>query len=87
MNAVFLAAPYFLLRNAVDAMSASLTIAVISLALTSHDNSVISSAHFVRDFLELAGIMFGATAVLFFFGEADASLLWNFNPIICLHLS
>ncbi len=69
-NAVFLASPYFLLRNAVDAMSASLSIAVFILAFISYYNSIISSAHFVRDFLELAGIMFGATIVLFFFGEA-----------------
>lgn len=70
VSAVFLATPYFLLRNAVDAMTASLTIAVIILAFTSYYNSIISGSHFVRDFLELAGIMFGATVVLFFFGEA-----------------
>jgi len=51
-------------------MSASLTIALAVLAFTSYYDSVISGAHFLRDFVELAGIMFGATVVLLIFGMA-----------------
>ncbi|MCL5068441.1 MAG: rubrerythrin family protein, partial [Thaumarchaeota archaeon] len=70
VNAVFLATPYFLLRTAVEAMFLSLLIATIVLACTSYYNSIISGAHFLRDFSELAGIMFGATVALYLFGEA-----------------
>jgi len=69
VNAVFLATPYFLTKNAIEAMSISLVIATLVLVVISYYNSIISGAHFVRDFLELAGIMYGATVVLYLFGE------------------
>ena len=73
ISAVSLAMPYFLTKNAIFAMSTSLVIAVFILAFTTYYNSIISEAHFLRDFMELAGIMFGATVVLFFFGQAIRS--------------
>ena len=70
VNAVFLATPYFLTKNAIEAMASSLIVATFVLMCTSYYNSIISGAHFVRDFLELAGIMYGATVALYIFGEA-----------------
>lgn len=68
LNAVCLAAPYFLTSNAAYAMIASLGIAVLVLVSTSYYNSIISGAHFLRDFAELAGTMFAATIVLLSLG-------------------
>jgi VIT1/CCC1 family predicted Fe2+/Mn2+ transporter len=70
VSAVALATPYFLTKDAISAMTISLLFAVVILAFTTYYNSIISEAHFIRDFLELAGIMFGATIVLYFFGQA-----------------
>jgi VIT1/CCC1 family predicted Fe2+/Mn2+ transporter len=67
-NAVCLAAPYFLTSDAAYAMVASLGIAVLVLVFTSYYNSIISGAHFLRDFAELAGTMFAATVVLLVLG-------------------
>jgi len=75
INAVCLAAPYFLTKNAIEAMSVSLFIATIVLAGTSYYNSIISGSQFVRDFVELAGIMYGATIALYLFGEAMRVLI------------
>ncbi len=69
VSAILLASPYFLTKHAILAMSVSLSIAVVILAFTNFYNSIITSANFLRDFLELAGIMFGATIILFIFGQ------------------
>jgi vacuolar iron transporter family protein len=69
VSAILLASPYFLTKDAILAMSVSLVIAVIILAFTNYYNSIISGANFLRDFLELAGIMFGATVLLLLLGE------------------
>jgi vacuolar iron transporter family protein len=75
INAILLATPYFLTKNAILAMSVSLAVAVFVLAFTTYYNAIISGANFLRDFLELAGIMFGATIVLFLFGDVIHSIL------------
>jgi len=66
--AVLLATPYFLTKVMVDALAASLTLAVTILALATYYSSVISGKPFSRDFAEILLILLGATVVLYFFG-------------------
>jgi VIT1/CCC1 family predicted Fe2+/Mn2+ transporter len=68
VSAVILAAPYFLTQSNIYAIGFSLFLAVVIIALTSYYNAVISVKGFRRDFLELTGIMFGATFALYIFG-------------------
>ncbi len=68
VTAIILATPYFLTPVMVYALSTSLTLAVIILALISYYSTVISGKPFARDFLEILLIMFGVTAALYFFG-------------------
>ncbi|MDV3278088.1 MAG: VIT1/CCC1 family protein [Nitrososphaerales archaeon] len=68
VTAVILAAPYFLTRVMLNALSASLFFAVVILALATYYSSVISYKPFTRDFVEILLIMFGVTAALYFFG-------------------
>ncbi len=68
VSAVLLAMPYFLTRDAVFAIGASLFMAVVIIAFTSYYNAVVSTKPFTRDFLELTGIMFAATVALYLFG-------------------
>lgn len=68
VTAVILASPYFLTKVMVNALSASLLLAVIILAFATYYSSVISGKAFRRDFAEILLIMFGVTIVLFFFG-------------------
>jgi VIT1/CCC1 family predicted Fe2+/Mn2+ transporter len=70
ISAVILASPYFLTRSNIYAIAASLFLAVIIIAVTSYYEAVISVKGFRRDFLELTGIMFGATLALYVFGYA-----------------
>lgn len=68
ITAVILATPYFLTRSMVYALAASLTMAVVILALTNYYSTVISGKPFARDFLEILAILFGATVALYLFG-------------------
>ncbi len=68
INAIVLAAPYFITKSQVVAISTSITFAIAIIAFISYYNSIVSSAKFLRDFVELAGIMLGASAALFLFG-------------------
>jgi len=68
ITAVVLATPYFLTKVMVDALAASLTLAVAILALATYYSSVISGKPFPRDFAEILLIMLGVTVVLYFFG-------------------
>ncbi|MHB8565789.1 MAG: VIT1/CCC1 transporter family protein [Nitrososphaerales archaeon] len=68
VNAIILATPYFLTRNMSYAIATSVILAIIIIAFISYYNSIISDSSFVRDFSELAGIMLGATVILFIFG-------------------
>ena len=68
VNAIILATPYFLTRTMTVAITSSVILAIIIIAFVSYYNSIISSSSFVRDFSELAGIMLGATVILFLFG-------------------
>lgn len=68
VTAVFLASPYFVTKSMVEALSVSLTLAVIILALATYYSSVISSKAFPREFAEILVILFGATVALYVFG-------------------
>ncbi len=68
VSAVILAAPYFLTRSMGYAIGASLFLAVVIIGFVSYYNAVISTKGFTKDFLELTGIMFGATIALYAFG-------------------
>jgi VIT1/CCC1 family predicted Fe2+/Mn2+ transporter len=67
-TALILATPYFLTDRMVYALGVSLTLAVALIAFISFYSSVISDKPFTRDFLEMTGIMFGATAALYVLG-------------------
>src|SRR5712691_1114390 len=69
ITAVILATPYFLTPSQVVALSASLVLAVIIVASITYYSSVISGKGFARDFLEILGIMFGTTVVLYLLGS------------------
>ena len=69
VTAILLAAPYFLTHVMVDALGASLVLAVIILAMATYYSSVISGKPFMREFAEILAILFGATAALFLFGS------------------
>lgn len=66
--ALILAAPYFVTDVMGIALGTSLTFAVILIAFVSFYSSVISGKPFSRDFLEMTGIMFGATVALYVLG-------------------
>jgi vacuolar iron transporter family protein len=68
INAIVLAAPYFFTKSQITAISTSIVFAIAIIAFISYYNSIVSSARFLRDFAELAGIMLGASAALFLFG-------------------
>jgi VIT1/CCC1 family predicted Fe2+/Mn2+ transporter len=68
VTALILATPYFLTKVMVDALTASLTLAVILIAFISFYGSVISGAVFRKDFIEISSIMFGATVALYLIG-------------------
>ncbi len=70
ISAVFLATPYFLTSSMVYALSTSLILAVVMLALTTYYSTVIANKPFMRDFLEILVILLGATAALYVFGYA-----------------
>lgn len=69
ITAIVLAAPYFLTANMIYALSSSLSLAVLILILTTYYSTVIQSRPFLRDFLEILAILFGATIVLYAFGS------------------
>jgi len=68
MSAVFLATPYFLTSNMVYALSASLGLAIVQLAVTTYYSTVITNKPFMRDFIEILAILLGATVALYLFG-------------------
>ncbi len=68
ITAVVLATPYFLTSNMVFALSSSLTLAVIILAVTTWYSIVISEKPFLKDFVEILAILFAASIILYAFG-------------------
>jgi len=66
--ALVLASPYFVTEQMGLALGSSLTLAVLLIAFVSFYSAVIAQKPFTRDFLEMTGIMFGATIALYILG-------------------
>ena len=69
ITAIVLATPYFLTSDMATAISSSLFLAVVILALTTYYSVVVQDKPFFRDFAEILVILFAATAVLYAFGS------------------
>jgi len=69
-TAIVLATPYFVTEIMLDALLASLVLAVLLVAFISFYGAVISGAGFRKDFVEITTIMMGATAALYMLGTA-----------------
>jgi VIT1/CCC1 family predicted Fe2+/Mn2+ transporter len=68
ITAVILATPYFLTTNMIAALAASLTLAVVILAITTWYSIVIQQKFFLKDFVEILAILFATTIVVFLLG-------------------
>jgi len=68
VTVVFLAVPYFLTKSMLSALLTSLLLGILLLAFVTFYGSVISGSRFTKDFLELTGVMFGATVALYILG-------------------
>lgn len=69
VTAISLATPYFLTSDMVLALSTSLSLAVIILAVTTWYSVVIQEKAFMKDFAEILLILFATTAALYIFGS------------------
>jgi VIT1/CCC1 family predicted Fe2+/Mn2+ transporter len=69
-TALILASPYFVTEQMIWALGTSLVFAVSLIAFISFYSSVISDKPFTRDFVEMTGIMLGATVALYVLGTA-----------------
>jgi VIT1/CCC1 family predicted Fe2+/Mn2+ transporter len=69
ITAIILATPYFLTGSQLEAISVSLTLAVVIVTFASYYSSIISTKPFMRDYLELLLILFGVTVALYIFGS------------------
>jgi VIT1/CCC1 family predicted Fe2+/Mn2+ transporter len=67
--AIVLALPYFLTAQMLSAITLSLILGLTMLAFATWYNSILSGSGFLRDFSELAGVMLGATFLLYLFGN------------------
>jgi VIT1/CCC1 family predicted Fe2+/Mn2+ transporter len=80
VSALILATPYFLTGDRYLAIGVSLVLGIFIIAFISYYNSVISEVGFTRDFLELAGIMLGASGALYVLGVVVSAAL-HIGPI------
>ena len=68
ITAILLAFPYFLTQDQYVALGSSLAIGMVLVAFITYYDTVISARVFRRQFLELGGIILGATAALYVIG-------------------
>lgn len=68
VTAIILATPYFLTKSQLEAISISLTLAVVIVTFASYYGSVIATQPFLHDYLELLVILFCVTVALYLFG-------------------
>ena len=68
ITAIILATPYFLTASMLLALFSSLTLAVLILAMTTWYSIVIQQKPFLKDFVEILVILFGATILVFSLG-------------------
>ena len=73
VTAIILATPYFLTSNMVYALSASLTLAVVILIITTWYSIVIQQKPFFRDFIEILLILFATVAIVYALGYLVSS--------------
>src|SRR5215467_2145649 len=77
ITAILLAFPYFLTPVQYIALATSLIVGMVLVALITYYDTVISERVFRRQFLELAGIILGATAALYLIGLVIGNYLPN----------
>ncbi len=77
ITALLLAFPYFLTQNQYFALGSSLTVGMVLVAFITYYDTVISTRMFRRQFLELGGIILGATAALYVIGVVIGSFVPN----------
>jgi vacuolar iron transporter family protein len=75
ITAILLAFPYFLTQNQYTALGSSLAIGMALVAFITYYDTIISTRVFKRQFLELGGIILGATAALYVIGVIIGNLL------------
>ncbi len=75
LTAVLLALPYFMIHDIFIALFISLALSILVLAYVSLYSMVLMERSFVREMLETSLVIFGATIVLYFFGELVNKLL------------
>ena len=75
LNALILASPYFLTSDRYTAIGVSLVFGILIIAFISYYNSILSEESFIRSFIELAGIMLGASGALYLLGIVVSSVL------------
>lgn len=68
IGAVILASPYFITYNPIAAIVTSLIFGAAMVGFVSWYNSVMAGSNMRRDFLEIVGVMLGATLALFALG-------------------
>lgn len=68
VSAIILALPYFFTSNMTLALTTSIIFGFVIIGFVSWYNSIMSGSNCRNDFLELAGIMTGATIALFLLG-------------------
>jgi VIT1/CCC1 family predicted Fe2+/Mn2+ transporter len=68
ITAIILATPYFLTSNMIYALSASLTLAVVILVITTWYSIVIQQKPFFRDFIEILAILFATVIIVYALG-------------------
>ena len=74
-TAIFLALPYFLTGSMVFALTTSLVVGVILVAMMTYYDSVISTRRFLRQFSEIAGIILAASLALYIAGTIIHDIL------------
>ncbi len=77
ITAVLLAFPYFLTPIQYIALATSLIVGMVLVALITYYDTVISDRVFRRQFIELAGIILGATAALYLIGLVIGNYVQN----------
>ena len=75
ITAILLAFPYFLTQNQYFALGSSLAVGMVLVAFITYYDTVISTRVFKRQFLELGGIILGATAALYVIGVVIGNFL------------
>jgi VIT1/CCC1 family predicted Fe2+/Mn2+ transporter len=77
VTAILLAFPYFLTPNQYIALGSSLAVGMALVAFITYYDTIISARAFMRQFIQLGGIILGATAALYVIGVIIGNVLPN----------